>query len=302
MPMNQKLLGYARLARPANLPTAAADILAGVAVAGFFSNGRHSDILTFIPGTDILYLVFASIFLYAGGVILNDVFDYRIDTVERPERPIPSGLISLKSAAIYGGTVLATGIILAFLVHNLSGWVAASLAGTILLYDAVAKKHGFFGPLAMGVCRGLNLILGMSVLGILNHSWMGIIPIIYIFAITLISRGEVHGQNKNHIILAAVLYGTVIIAVLSLAYMYTDTIVFTVLFLLFFSILIFRPLIKAYSVNSPQNIKKAVMAGVLSLIVLDTSIAVSFSTWWYGLLILALLPVSMALSKLFAVT
>lgn len=300
--MNQKLLGYARLARPANLPTAAADILAGVAVAGVFSNADNAIFLSGIPSIDILFLVFASVFLYAGGVILNDVFDYKIDAVERPERPIPSGLVPLNSAAIYGGAVLSMGIVLAFFVHNLSGWVAIALAVAIIFYDAIAKKYDFFGPLSMGVCRGINLILGMSVLGTLGYWWMAAIPVVYIFAITLISRGEVHGENKNHIVLAGVLYATVIFAVLSLAFVYTDTIVFPLLFLVLFSILVFRPLIKAHSENSPQNIKKAVMAGVLSLVVLDASIAVSFSTWWYGLLILALLPVSKALSKLFAVT
>ncbi len=300
--MSQKLLGYFRLARPANLPTAAADILTGVAVAGVFSGTERNIFSSAVPGIDILYLVFASVFLYAGGVILNDVFDYKIDAVERPERPIPSGLIPLKSAAIYGGVVLFVGIVLAFLVNSVSGWVAIALAASILLYDAVAKPYDFFGPLSMGICRGINLILGMSILGTLGYWWMAAIPIVYIFAITLISRGEVHGENKNHIVFAGVLYATVILAVLSLAFLYTDSIVFPLLFLVLFSILVFRPLIKAHSENSPQNIKKAVMAGVLSLVVLDASIAVSFSTWWYGLLILALLPTSRALSKLFAVT
>ena len=300
--MNQKLLGYARLARPANLPTAAADILAGVAVAGVISSANKYINYTAVPGIDILYLVFASVFLYAGGVILNDVFDYKIDAVERPERAIPSGLISLKSAAIYGSVVLIVGIVLAFLVNSVSGSVAMALAASIVFYDAIAKKYDFLGPLSMGICRGINLILGMSILGTLGYWWIAIIPIVYIFAITLISRGEVHGENKNHIVLAGVLYATVIFAVLSLAFLYTDSIIFPLLFLVLFAILVFKPLIKAHSENSPHNIKEAVMAGVLSLVVLDASIAVSFSTWWYGLLILALLPISKALSKLFAVT
>ncbi|WP_373516827.1 UbiA-like protein EboC [Pricia sp.] len=300
--MSQKLLGYFRLARPANLPTAAADILTGVAVVGVFSGTERNIFSSAVPGIDIFCLVFASVGLYAGGVILNDVFDYKIDTVERPERPIPSGLIPLKSAAIYGGVLLLMGIVLAFLVNSVSGWVAIALAASIVLYDAVAKHYDFFGPLSMGICRGINLILGMSILGALGQWWIAGIPIVFIFAITLISRGEVHGENKNHIVLAGVLFATVIFAVLSLAFLYTDSILFSLLFLVIFSILVFRPLIKAHSENSPQNIKKAVMAGVLSLVVLDASIAVSFSTWWYGLLILALLPISMALSKLFAVT
>ncbi|MDT7827302.1 UbiA-like protein EboC [Pricia sp. S334] len=295
-------MGYARLARPANLPTAAADILTGVAIAGVFTPPIQGGFLQSVPGLDILFLVLASILLYAGGVILNDVFDYRIDVVERPERPIPSGLVPIRTAAIYGSTVLFIGIVFAFLVHAISGWVAIALAAAIVLYDAIAKKHGFFGPLCMGVCRGLNLILGLSILGVLQYWWMAAIPIVYIFAITLISRGEVHGENKSHIVLAGVLYTTVILTVLSVTYVYSENLLVPSLFLTLFAVLVFRPLLKAHSENSPQHIKKAVMAGVLSLVVLDASIAVSFSTWWYGLLVLLLLPLSKALSKMFAVT
>lgn len=300
--MNPVLLGYARLARPANLPTAAADILAGVAIAGIISNILSTDFLGLIPFLDVLYLVFASVFLYAGGVILNDVFDYKIDVLERPERPIPKGIVSLRSATVYGGLVLMMGILLAFLVANLSGVIATTLAIAILLYDAIAKKYDFLGPLSMGLCRGLNLILGMSVLESLTYWWLAIIPIVYIFAITLISRGEVHGKNKNHIVLAGVLYAAVIFAVLAIAYFYTDSVLTTLLYLTLFGFMVFRPLLKAYSENSPKNIKKAVMAGVISLIVLDAAMGVTFSAWWYGLVILALLPISIGLSKLYAVT
>lgn len=295
------LLAYARLARPANLPTAAADIFAGVAVGGLFAYGGENG-LDPSAIVDALYLVFASVFLYAGGVILNDVFDYKIDRIERPERPIPSGIVSLSAAAVYGGGVLAIGTLLGFLVSSLSGSIALALALSILLYDGIAKKHGFWGPLSMGVCRGLNLVMGMSLLGSLDLWWLAVVPVVYIFAITLISRGEVHGENKGHIVLAGLLYVSVIIAVLSVALVYTDSILITLLYLTLFAFMVFRPLVKAYSDNSPKHIKKAVVAGVMSLIILDAAIGAAFSVWWYGLVILALLPLSMALSKLFAVT
>lgn len=154
----------------------------------------------------------------------------------------------------------------------------------------------------MGVCRGLNLVMGMSLLGSLDLWWLAVVPVVYIFAITLISRGEVHGENKGHIVLAGLLYVSVIIAVLSVALVYTDSILITLLYLTLFAFMVFRPLVKAYSDNSPKHIKKAVVAGVMSLIILDAAIGAAFSVWWYGLVILALLPLSMALSKLFAVT
>ena len=63
-------------------------------------------------------LVFASVFLYAGGVILNDVFDYKLDKVERPERPIPSGVVSLRNASLYGSLAMLIGLALAYSVSS----------------------------------------------------------------------------------------------------------------------------------------------------------------------------------------
>lgn len=296
--MNRFLKGYLQLMRPANLPTAAADIFAGAAIAGFFVAAPFAIFLA----TSLGFLVLSSVFLYAGGVVLNDVFDYKLDAIERPERPIPSGLISLKSAAIFGSVLLLIGVILAFYENPLSGCIATALAISIVLYDAFSKKYGFLGPLNMGFCRSLNLLLGMSVLGEIVNWWFAIIPLMYIFAITLISRGEVHGDNKNHIIWAGILYALVIFGVVSVVLLETDQILQTIPFLILFAFLIFKPLVGAYRSNSPGNIKKAVIAGVLSLIVLDAVLATGFSIWWYGLLILLLLPLSMLLSKLFAVT
>src|ERR1041385_8386665 len=84
---------YLQLMRPPNLVTANADVLAGFAVAG-------------LPRFDLLpWLLVATTCLYAGGVVLNDVFDARLDACERPERPIPSGRVAVRSAAVFG-TVL----------------------------------------------------------------------------------------------------------------------------------------------------------------------------------------------------
>lgn len=290
------------LMRPPNLPTAAADIVAGAAIPGFFATSWS----VFPKETilDLLLLILASVCLYGGGVVLNDVFDLKTDTRERPERPIPSGIVSLKSASILGGSLLFLGIFLPFLCNLYAGFVALCLAGSIVLYDAISKHHVFFGPLSMGFCRGLNLLLGMCVLGLPPFSeWVYIrIPIVYIFAVTLISRGEVHGNNKRNLIFSAVLYLLVIFFIQLHTLHAINILIQVVPFLLLFSIAIFTPLIKAYQINSPTNIKKAVKAGVLSLVIMDAAIASSVSKWWVGIIILLLLPLSLFLSKRFSVT
>ncbi len=300
--MNAVFKGYLRLARPANLPTAMADILAGSAIAGAYgSSFDFSSIGPDIP-LKLVFLIASSVCLYAAGVVLNDVFDAKIDRKERPERPIPSGLVSVKAASFYGLSLLLAGILLAFWVNVLCGTLAVILALAIVLYDSFSKKYAFLGPINMGICRGLNLLLGMGIFGTLIHWSYAGIPLVYIAAITLISRGEVHGNNKRHIILAGVLYAIVILAVMVLAFQNTSNMLEVIPFLTLFAILVYGPLWRAYQNNSPGNIKQAVISGVLALIVLDAAIAVGFSNLLLAGLIVLLLPLSMLLSKLFAVT
>lgn len=299
--MNAVLKGYLGLMRPANLPTAAADIFAGMAIAGIFADFSVTN-FSFLFTQNSIVLILSSVLLYAGGVVLNDVFDVELDKIERPERAIPSGLISLKSAIIFGSILLLMGIVSAFAVGNLSGGIAVLLAVFILSYDYYAKHKLVLGPINMGVCRGLNLLLGISILGTIHSMEFTIIPVIYIAAITLISKGEVHGDNKKHIIFAGVLYALVIGLVASFIVFKTENILQTLPFLALLAFLIYKPLLQAYKDNSPQNIKKAVMGGVLSLIILDATIAVGFSHFFMGILIIMLLPLSLFLSRRFAVT
>jgi len=292
--MKPILKGYLRLCRPPNLPTAAADIVAGLAIAGFYENSEAV--------CDALFLVFSSVFLYAGGVVFNDYFDYELDKVERPERPLPLGVVKPRGAFLFGLLLLLVGQGLALWVSLISGAVAFTLILSILLYDSMAKHHLFFGPLNMGICRGLNLLLGVSIFQEFMPWPYTAVPIFFIFAVTLISRGEVHGNNKGNIVLSGVLYALVILCVIVMHYWYEGFEFWYVLFLGLFALMVYVPLIRAYHKNTPKNIMKAVKAGVLSIILLDAALAVAHTNVVLGLLLVMLLPLSIILAKAFAVT
>ncbi len=298
--MNPKLMGYVRLMRPANLPTAAADILAGAAIA--FWNNSVSLTTAHFPVSTVLYLVLSSVLLYAGGVVMNDVFDIKTDIKERPERPIPSGTVRLKSARIFGIILLLVGVLIAFTITQLSGFIAILLLFMILLYDGVLKENALLGPFSMGLCRSLNLLLGISVLGNLSYWPIALVPLVYIFAVTMISQGEVHGSNKRSIFFAGVLYAAVIFIVVYSAITNNIRNLEGIPIILGFVLMIFLPLVRAYQNNTPENIKKAVKYGVISIVFLDAALAVIVAPLWYALLILILLPISLILSRLFAVT
>ncbi|RAU81811.1 UbiA-like protein EboC [Pontibacter arcticus] len=299
------LVPYLRLMRPANIVTAIADIMLGYAASGallYFLDGSQT--LAVSGLTPLFWLILATVGLYGGGVVFNDVFDAELDSVERPERPIPSGQVSLTAAALLGGALLVAGILAAWQVSDLSAAIAVAVALCALLYDWKGKHHNLLGPVNMGTCRGLNLLLGVSAVpeAVEQFWYLAFIPIVYISAITMISRGEVHGGNRKALQGAIVMYALVIGAILCLAILPEFELLYSVPFLLLFSYLIFPPLFKALSAKEPKLIMKAVKAGILALIVMDASIAAGFAGWPYGLVVLLLLPVSIFTAKSFAVT
>ena len=316
-----RLMGYLRLMRPANIITAITDILAGVAIAGSMIS------ITYYggaPGTSlgrlflanlstdlipsILWLILSTVGLYGGGVVLNDVFDAALDKKERPERPIPSGLIPRKHAAIFGIILLVTGVAAAALssqdgIFSLSAKLAAGIAIASVCYDKWTKHSNFFGPLNMGLCRALNLLLGMSLMPFaVGLYWLvAIIPMVYIVAVTMISRGEVHGGKKTTLYAAMVLYLFVILTIVLASYQ-RSTVYNTMPIVLIFILLIFPSLV--YAIQKPEGtrVRTAVKSGVIALIAMNSAWAAAFGDIYFALLILLLFPLSLLLSRLFAVT
>ena len=303
-PMN-RIVAHLRLMRPANIVTAIADIAAGFAAsAALLQAASGEEGLLQAHFSSLLWLCLATVGLYGGGVVFNDVFDAELDRVERPERSIPSGQASLASASLLGAGLLLMGILAAWQVSWISGLLALAVALLALLYDGWGKHQLYFGPLNMGLCRGGNLLLGVSAFPLmLQELWyLGLIPVIYIAAITMISRGEVHGGNRKALQGGLFMYGFVVLAILALAFL-TEAAWWQVLpFVALFAYLIFPPLVEALRKEDPRFIGKAVKAGVISLIVLNAALATAFAGWLWGLAILLLLPVSRWLARSFAVT
>ncbi|WP_199417099.1 UbiA-like protein EboC [Chitinophaga silvatica] len=300
-----KLIGYLRLMRPANIITAIADILAGVAISGYLIN-ISLDTLSLDFILPVACLCLATIGLYGGGVVFNDVFDAELDKIERPERPIPGGVISKTQAIILGSYLFLVGILAAFSVGGLtgySGWLAVAITISCLVYDKWGKHQQLLGPLNMGLCRGLNLLLGISIVSnaLETYWWMGIIPIFYIAAVTNISRGEVHGGSIKSLKLTAWIYAAVYGTMTVLAILH-NRIYTAAPFIILFAVMINLPLFKAMKNPIGPNIGKAVKGGIIALVVMNAAWVAAFATLPYALVVLLLLPISMILGKLFAVT
>src|SRR5690606_37304919 len=210
-------------------------------------------------------------------------------------------LISLQSATIYGILLLALGVIFAFLVNQTAGIIAILTSISALVYDKWGKNNTWLGPPNMGLCRGFNLLLGVSILPemVFELWYLAFIPIIYISAITMISRGEVSGSSKTPLQVAAFLYALVISMIVTFSY-FKSTLLTAIIFLLLFAYFIFKPIRKAIASPSALFIRTAVTAGVIALILMNASWAAAAGSFPFALIIIALLPFSLWLSKHFS--
>jgi len=295
------MLPFLRLMRPANIVTALADILAGFFIGLIMHQPWPGWQALAYP--DLYGVLLATAGLYAGGEVLKDVFEAEVDALERPERPIPSGRVSLRAATLLGILLLLAGVWAVSQVGPESATIAVLVGGLAVLYDAYGKHHPWMGPLNMGLCRGGNLILGMSAwpLGPVSMA-LGLIPVLFISAVTLVSRGEVASQGKRPLQQGLILYLLLLAALTALQFWTPFENSWAWLFVILFAVVVLPPLLRALQRARPEQIGKAVKWGVLGLIPMDAALAASFAGWQAGLLILILLPLSLGLARLFAVT
>ena len=81
-----------------------------------------------------LLACFVVFIVTGGGNTINDYFDYKIDIINKPERPIPSGRISLKTTLIYSLSLFTIGIIFAFIIGVLPGIITLFSSSLLILY------------------------------------------------------------------------------------------------------------------------------------------------------------------------
>jgi 4-hydroxybenzoate polyprenyltransferase len=286
------LRGFVDLIRPPNVLTAVADVLAGYAVAGL----GHSRALP--------WLIAATACLYAGGVALNDFFDRHLDAVERPERPIPSGRTPPAAAAAFGGILLAAGVALASRATREAMFLATAIAAFVLLYDAWGKRHAPIAPWTMGLCRALNLMLGVAAVpAALSHAWpLAIVPLVYISAVTAVSRGEVHGGKRGVALLALISLTFVLITLLVVSVTGPRQTVAGLALVALLAWRVWRPFWTVWRAPTAVAIRSAVRAGVLSLVLIDAVIGAAYGGPVYAAGILAIAVMAGILARAFAVT
>lgn len=122
-----------------------------------------------LPTLNQALLGFLTGFFISGSAnISNDYFDCDVDRVNQPERPLPSGRISVAQLwtlfLIFTAAGLATAILLGTFVLIL----AAAVWGIALLYNMKFKEMGLFGNLTVAFCVAMTVIIGGATIRTIN--------------------------------------------------------------------------------------------------------------------------------------
>ena len=285
-----RTLAWLHLFRIANIGTAISNVLMGYLVVA----------TTWYPPPSVALAVLASCLLYSAGMVLNDVFDYRRDQQQRPNRPLPSQQISLRAARRCGFGMLIAGVAIAFvpLVPLSTGLVAMMLAISILLYDAWFKQT-LAGPWIMGVCRALNVLLGMTSAGlqlpqvatgqvdapvlsgvhVLIFCGMGV----YVAGITLFAKTETRDSRADQLMLG---FGAMLTGALMLGYgsirlvvahqnVSSNLRILLPLLLLLVLLPVCRRVIDGISNRRPASVQRAVGIGLTTIIMIDAVVCLA---------------------------
>jgi geranylgeranylglycerol-phosphate geranylgeranyltransferase len=134
-------------------------------------------------------LVFLVVLLISGaGNTINDYFDVRIDSINRPDRPIPSGRATLKEALYFSYTLFSLGTLLAFWINLICGFIALFNSLLLIFYAKTLKGTPLLGNLSIGYLTGSTFLFGASVFG---FEGLEVLFVLFLLAALAITAREI---------------------------------------------------------------------------------------------------------------
>jgi 4-hydroxybenzoate polyprenyltransferase and related prenyltransferases len=293
---NVSIKDYLVLVRLPNLFTLPSNILVGMATVSSLA-------FTLTSFTQFLLLVTISVLLYCVGIVLNDLYDFDIDKKERPNRPLPSGKISRRSAIVLVAIFSTLALILSLHVSFSTLVISSILFSVIFGYDKYLKNTQA-GPFTIASARVMNILLGTSVSlrsvdsysQIVTLTFVLIITFVYVSLIGFISRYEVHGFSDNtKLLLPPAIVATVIFSIILftlMGFFKLESLIILSLFS-FIMIISFSRIYRRDSGRTQQIVRNM----ILSIIVLDSTFLTGIIGIELGLVVLTLMAPLLVLAN-----
>ena len=135
-----------------------------------------------LPGYIVVLMALAIIFIAAGGYVINDYFDIKIDRINRPDAVIVSRTIS-KPAAMrlslsLSGVGIVCGLITAILLRSMTiGMLFVIVPGLLWFYSASYKRLLLIGNLTIALLAALTpMMVALANVAMLQLRYAEILP------------------------------------------------------------------------------------------------------------------------------
>jgi geranylgeranylglycerol-phosphate geranylgeranyltransferase len=159
----------------------------------------------------VLLLYAVVILVTAAGNVINDYFDVEIDRVNRPDRPIPSGQVSLPAARAYSATLFLAAILLSIFTNELC--IAIAVFNSLLLigYAAWLKRTPLLGNIAISYLAASMFLFGGAFDGL--PGLFTIIPFAVMTFFAMLARErvkdaeDVEGDRASRAVTIPIRYG-----------------------------------------------------------------------------------------------
>jgi geranylgeranylglycerol-phosphate geranylgeranyltransferase len=198
-----KLQGFVRLIRPVNCVVMGFAVFVGVMLAG--------QSLAEIVWLSVVFGFLTGFTLCAAAMAVNDYYDRKIDAVNEPSRPIPSGLVKPSEALALAGVLSAVGLALAVVVSVLCFVVALISLVIVIAYVTAGKRTGLPGNFLVSACVAIPFVYGSII------AWQHVVLNVWLFVSMAflantgreITKGivDVEGDKAGNVWTLAVRYG-----------------------------------------------------------------------------------------------
>lgn len=114
--------------------------------------------------------------------VINDVMDIETDKINKPNRPLIRGAMSVSEAKIYWAVLNVLGVIVAFFISNVATAIAVFSVFVMYLYSTAFKRQILVGNLIVCFIISLGFVYGAIAMNKFNGIWF---PIAFSFLFNL---------------------------------------------------------------------------------------------------------------------
>ena len=114
---------------------------------------------------DLVYGMLAVFFIGAGSMPFNDYFDWEIDKLNHPNRPLSTGLFKPIFGLQLGIIFFIIGLILSYLINYLCFFIGLFAIILIIIYEIAYKNKAFIGNIIVAFTTAMSFTYGGAIIG-----------------------------------------------------------------------------------------------------------------------------------------